>query len=244
MLAALLASLALAAHAEDVNPRVIASFPEGPGPFPAVVFAPGQGYHARLPILEEGAAALVRSGVAVFRLDWRYFANDPKNGMPSPNLDAEVAEMTGVVKQARADKRVDASRIFLAGKSLGTRVGWRVFVADPSLKAIVLLTPTCHEGPIEKAYVGIATEARPVAMVLGDQDPVCPLPNLYRSVGALPATNRIVVLGGNHSFGYPATQGAEGVQAGARNVDIAARYLADFVRELTSTSALRDPGGK
>jgi len=70
-------------------------------------------------------------------------------------------------------------------------------------------------------------------MVLGDQDPVCPLPKLYPSVGALPATNRIVVLGGNHSFGYPATQGPEGAQAAARNVDAAARYLSDFVRERT-----------
>ena len=48
------------AHAESTN--LVVDYPEGAGPFPAVVMAPGQGYHLALPAMSESAKALVQHG--------------------------------------------------------------------------------------------------------------------------------------------------------------------------------------
>jgi predicted alpha/beta-hydrolase family hydrolase len=54
---------------------------------PAIVLAPGQGYHMDLPLLAELAAALEAKGALVFRFNWDYFGKP--NGEPSPDLQKE-----------------------------------------------------------------------------------------------------------------------------------------------------------
>lgn len=43
----------------------IADFPAGSGPFPAIVLAPGQGYHMVRPALAQTATRLVAAGKSV-----------------------------------------------------------------------------------------------------------------------------------------------------------------------------------
>jgi len=223
---------------------VIADFPAGRGPHPAVLLAPGSGYHMRLPALVDTSRALVRDGVAVFRFNWAYFSTEPK-GKPSDDLAREVQDMEAVLAAARSDSRVDSRRIGVGGKSLGSIVSWRVFVGDPRISSALLLTPVCSQ--INKAdgkpraeatdnYPMFATETRPTLWLLGDKDPLCAPHVLYAFVAKGAGRNRVAVVGGDHSFedkGLPATSSAA---ARARNVSAVATVAAAFVVELLQSA--------
>jgi acetyl esterase/lipase len=103
------------------------------GKRPAVIIAPGAGYHMELPIIKELAEKLVAAGVLAFRFDWNYYATDPAKGQSSAGLSKELEDMQSVVNLAKADARVDAGQIIIAGKSMGSVVAFNVFIRDRCL---------------------------------------------------------------------------------------------------------------
>ena len=132
----------------------------------------------KLPILDRVAKALVAQGIAVFRFDWAYYVKDPEHGVPSKDRAAEIEDMNTVLALARKQPWVDASRIAVGGKSLGSIIAWRILRANPELKGALLLTPVCSPpGPTPIAadtnYPEVSKEGRASAWVLGDRDPVC-----------------------------------------------------------------------
>ncbi|QJR12865.1 hypothetical protein DSM104443_03959 [Usitatibacter rugosus] len=232
--ALLFVAVLLAAEARAQAPEVIAAHPPGKGPFPVMVLGAGQGYHMRLPILEQTASALVKEGVAVYRFDWRFYTRDPAKLEMSPGLAEETADFQAVLALVRADPKVDKTRVFVGGKSLGSLVSYRVFAADPTLKGIALITPVCHQGPIEKMYPGIEREKRPVAFILGDKDPVCPAARFAEYV-ALPGISnskqQASLTRGDHAFGYGPDASAEQKGQQAKNIEFVAGYVAEFAAQ-------------
>lgn len=224
----------LAGEARAQAPEFIAEYPKGNGPFPVMVLGAGQGYHMRLPILEQTAAALLKEGIAVYRFDWGFYTRDPAKLEMSPGLAEETADFRSVLALARADPKVDRTRIFVGGKSLGSLVSYRVFAADPSLKGLALITPVCHQGPIEKMYPAIEKEKRPVAFILGDKDPVCPAARFAEYIdlpGVRNSRQRASLSRGDHAFGYGPEATAEQKAQQARNIDFAAGYVAEFASQ-------------
>lgn len=235
--ACVLIAAAASAHGDGValkTPRgasieIIAEYPAGNGVFPAVVLAPGSSYDARKPLLATVARALVAQGFAVYRFNWAYAVADPEKGKPSADRIAEIEDFTAALNAARADARVDKSRIVIAGKSLGSIIVWRVLRAEPDIRAAILLTPVCstQEAPTPVVnYADIRTETRPLLWLLGDRDPVCAPAGLYRHVADAGGIARIAVVAGNHSL-------VEGVDSSAqaqneRTIDLAGRLVADF----------------
>lgn len=84
--------------------------------------------------------------------------------------------MNTVVALAVADSRVDSSRVWAAGKLLGSSVAWHVLRANRTLRGDVLLTPVCSQ--IESAgaapvaildyyYEDVSAETRPLVFALG-----------------------------------------------------------------------------
>ena len=224
-------ALLLSAEARAEAPEIIASYPKGDGPFPVIVLAGGQGYHMRLPIMEQTAEALLKEGIAVYRFDWRFYTRDPAKLEMSPGLADEAADYRAVLALVRADPRIDKARIFVGGKSLGSLVGYRVFASDPSLKGIALITPVCHQGPVEKMYPGIEKETRPVAFILGDKDPVCPAARFheYWDPRSTSTTQQASITRGDHAFGYGTDPTPEQKTQAAANIAGAATYVAGFV---------------
>jgi dienelactone hydrolase len=219
---------------------VISDIPDGKGPFPAVVLGPGQAYPMALPALEQPARQLVERGVAVFRFNWAYYTKDSQAGRPSRDLVLEVEDMTAVLSKARSDPRIAGDKLFVGGKSLGSIVAWRVLQANKELKGALLLTPICSratEGSStptpqgDAVYPGVAAETRPLAFILGEQDPLCPAPLLYRFAAGTGATSRVAVVGGDHGFQIPGLGGSAGAEATLRNARLAAVFAADFVAE-------------
>lgn len=174
--------------------------PTGADRAPAVVIAPGQGYHMDLPLTRGLAEAAVKAGFVAARFNWRYHA---KQGEPSEDLAAEVADMQAVLDHVKTDPRVDPQRIVVAGKSLGTMVAYRVLQKNPDLRGALLLTPLFREkGSHERDYPGFTGLDRPTVFLAGDNDAgLCQLPLMYAALATVKAPlAKAVVVAGNHSL--------------------------------------------
>lgn len=219
--------------------EVVADFPVGTGPFPAVVLAPGQGYHLALPALAQTAQQLVAHGIAVYRFNWVYFSNNPKKGRPSDNLSNELEDLQSVLKMARAEPRVAQDKVSVGGKSLGSLVAWKALSSDPSLRAGVFLTPVCSRASDGQAqdfsnanYPGITTELRPVLFVAGDSDPLCAPRVLYAFVAKAQGNAHVAIIGGDHGFENKTLTGPAAIDAARnRNINLLSLIGASFIVE-------------
>lgn len=219
--------------------EVLVERPPGKGPFPALVLAPGAGYHMRLPILDRNAKALLKRGVAVFRFNWAYFVRDGAQGKQSDDRASEVEDMQTVLRLARSTASIDPARIYVGGKSLGSIVSWRVFRGDPALAGALLLTPVCTKPTQpslqpEQNYPELSLDRRPVQWILGDADPVCEPRSLFRFLANAPRVHRVAVLDGNHSFERSATPEKVPSATTERQLALAAELAADFIANASS----------
>lgn len=207
--------------------EVIVEKPSGNGPFPAVILGSGSGYDMRQPIMERVAQGLLAQGIAVYRLDWAYrvagtpFAQQPRD------KKAEIEDMRTALALAQKDPSIDRGRILLAGKSLGSVIAWQLLRVTPEVKGAILLTPVCdpEENPEAPArfYPELGAERRPRLWIVGDADPVCPVPLLHRYIADGGAPDRVAVIAGNHSYRSPDHPGRD-----RRALDLAVQLATDF----------------
>lgn len=235
---------AITAESTLATPRgaiveLLVDIPDGAGPHAALVLAPGQGYHARLPLMDRLAKDLVIRGVAVVRFNWAYFAKDPKTGKPTDDLSTEIEDMQTVLAATKKLPRLDPNRLAVGGKSLGSLVSWQVFRDDASLRAGALLTPVCtnyqSDGKNDATlhnYPKLNANTRPLLLVSGDSDPLCPNRYLYSAAATIASGARVVVPGGNHNFATK--EGPDPKLESDANTDVAVRATVEFV-----TSKLR-----
>lgn len=214
LLASILSGPLLAQNITAVNSAgerltTLVDIPAGAGPFPALVLAPGQGYHMALPVLDQMAQAFLAQGYAVFRFNWSYYSAQPRR-QPSADLSQELQELRLVIAAARQHPKVLPDRISVGGKSLGSLLAWQAFRQDAALRSVLLLTPVCSRKPAgqdlpvseaQKNYAGLAQETRPSLWISGSKDPLCDSAMLYEFAGTARAgTVRLAVVGGDHSF--------------------------------------------
>jgi len=173
-----------------------APFADAKGKRPALLIAPGQGYHMGLPLIAGLAEEAAQAGLVAYRFNWAYTA---AKGRPAPDLASEIEDMETALKAVLADPRVDPARVFIAGKSLGTLVAYRVFAAHPELKALFLLTPV-GRGGVEVNYPKLAETKRPILMTLGNRDPLCSLPVLYAALAKTQGNVATLVVAGDHGM--------------------------------------------
>lgn len=244
----LVAHAALAENVAVVNPHglrlsVIADFPPGEGKYPAIVLAPGQGYHMTLPAMEATARSLTEQGIAVFRFNWAYFTAEPK-GQPSDDLSKELQDIQAVLAAARKHPKVIAQNISVGGKSLGSLVAWRALTADSQLRSALLLTPVCSRVPkgetlprseAKENYPGFETERRLTLSISGDKDPLCAPSVLYGLAGASAGAARVAIVGGDHSYETRALPPTAAEAAQKRNLAAVSVLAASFVAEASST---------
>jgi predicted alpha/beta-hydrolase family hydrolase len=220
--------------------EVLAHFPSGAGPFPALVLAPGQGYHLALPALEQTARRLVEQGIAVYRFNWAYFTLDPKAGQPSEDLSNELQDLQTILQLARSDARVAADQLMVGGKSLGSVVAWKALAQDAGLRGGLFLTPVCShvsQGQTKPAalgdenYPGIAAQQRPLMFISGDRDPLCASPLLLAFASQSGTNTHVAIVGGDHSYANRQLKGDAFEAARDRNIDLVARLSAGFIAE-------------
>lgn len=219
-------------------------FPAGAGPFPAIVLAPGQGYHMNLPALEAATRSLTEQGIAVFRFNWAYFTAQPK-GQPSEDLSKELKDLQAVLSVARKHPKVQAQNLSVGGKSLGSIVAWQALASDLSLRSALLLTPVCSSVPMgetaprsemQENYPAFETQRRPTLSISGDRDPLCAPRILYRLAAASTGATRVAIVGGDHSYENRALPPPAADAARTRNIAAVATLAASFVAEVASTA--------
>lgn len=247
---AVLAETVAATNAAGEQLAVIADFPPGESKYPAIVLAPGQGYHMSLPAMEATARALTEQGIAVFRFNWAYFTAQPK-GQPSSDLSKELQDFQAVLAAARKHPKVMAQNLSVGGKSLGSLVAWRAFAADSQLRSALLLTPVCSRVPkgetlprseAKQNYPGLEAVQRLTLLILGDKDPLCAPSVLYAHLAAGVAAGsaarlaRLAIVGGDHGYEDGRLPAAAAQAALKRNLAAVSSLSASFVAEAASAA--------
>lgn len=222
--------------------EVLAEFPAGAGPFPALILAPGLRYDMHRPVIAQVTSHLLSQGFAVFRFNWAFYTVDSAGGQPEDDLAAELQDMLLVLNLARNDGRIQQEQISVAGKSFGSIVAWRAFREETGLKSCILLTPLCMAGKsgedeltlVRENYPDAGNENRPVLMLAGNADPHCELETLSQFVASTSVANtsakfNIVVLDGNHSLEIPDADAAMAASKFDRNLQLLASHVEQFL---------------
>jgi dienelactone hydrolase len=140
--------------------------PAGAGPHPAVVLVHGSGPNDRDETIgankpfKDLAIGLATRGVAVLRYDKRTKVHRAKMAKLKDYTVAQevIEDALEAVKMLRAQPKVDARRVFVAGHSLGGVLVPRIAAADPTIAGFVVLAGAAR--PLEEA---IAAQARYLA---------------------------------------------------------------------------------
>ena len=237
MLAATGHAQSLAIVIDPANPKNALQadllLPAGDAKVPALLIAPGEGYHRNLAITAGLAESATANGWVSLRFDWRYYSNNPTSGKASRDFIAEQADFEAALAFLKKHPRVDASRIVIAGKSMGSIVAGRTFVADTTPRALLLFTPVCRSGgDAAKNYHGVIADKRPVIVVMGNRDGICPLANLY--YWAKDGDPRIAVLTfpGDHGLLVGNAQDGALAPRNQRNIDNAVNAAVHWLNEI------------
>ncbi|MDD4308969.1 MAG: hypothetical protein PHO32_01180 [Candidatus Cloacimonetes bacterium] len=173
--------------------------PAGKGPFPSVVICPGRGYHMDRPLIKNLADQAVKEGFAAIRFNWTFFMQGTE---PSNDGQQELNDIEAVLRQMKQMPVIDTTRIYMAGKSLGSMYAYAVFRDHAEVKGCLLLTPIIPDSTAGADYYpDLQNELRKVVFVLGNEDYYnCRVNNLYSYLAKCKASIPVVVLAGAHSF--------------------------------------------
>lgn len=123
------------------------TFPEGRGPFPAVVTLTGSGAHHRdgnrtpehpYRPFRQIAGALAACGIATLRVDDRGVGGS-EGDAGGATLEDTVADAAAAVAYLRSRAEVDPRRVALVGHSYGGVAAPLLASSDPGIAAVVLL---------------------------------------------------------------------------------------------------------
>jgi dienelactone hydrolase len=198
--------------------------PEGDGPFPAVVVAPGLGYNATLPLFDSIAQKCVDKGIACLRFEWDFFT---RGADPSENYSDELEDYSAAIDFLKQQPKIDKDKIFLSGKSLGAQVAINYAVDHPDFAGLIVLTPPLHNPrpPLEiRPSMLILRDVKlPTAIIYGDSDPICHKGMLDNFLADSSFKPEVFQVRGSHSF-----QG-DSEEETARNIDNASGAFVDFI---------------
>ncbi len=203
---------------------------ETPGALaPALVIAPGQGYHMDLPLTRGLFEVAAAEGWLAMRFDWSFHTAKRE---PSAGHLSEVEDLQAVLSCVRELKNVDRSKIYLAGKSLGAGIALERAAGDASIRGVILLTPPIHSPKPEYKMGTVRPRLeklrQPALIIVGERDPLCELGRLYGQLAGLAHPPELAVVGGDHSL--RASTEAEAL----RNVDLALAHAVDWLRRQAS----------
>ena len=137
------------------------------------------------------------SGIGPVRtFDYDYMAAGRNRPDPLPQLvDAHRRALHDACESHRG-------AVVLIGKSMGSRIGCHLSLAEQVGALVCLGYPLCGGGDPAKLRDKVLRELRtPVLFVQGTRDPLCPLDLLERVRGEMTAPNELyVVEGGDHSL--------------------------------------------
>ncbi len=139
------------------------TIPEGPGPFPAVVLVHGSGPNDRDETVgpnkpfRDIAWGLASKGIAVLRYDKRSkvygpkLAQDKKLAASFTVNEETVDDAVSAVALLRTREKIEATKIFVLGHSLGGMMIPRITSRDPSIAGFIIMAGATR--PLEEAIL-------------------------------------------------------------------------------------------
>lgn len=129
--------------------------PDGPGPWPLIVFCPGMSLTKEVWLPEYGRA-LAEVGYATLHVDYRGFG--ASEGEPRRRLipQRQVEDVVAAIEAALADPRFDPDRIGVFGASLGAGVAVGASAAHPAVRATVAVAGPYDLWRVWSAFDGFA----------------------------------------------------------------------------------------
>jgi uncharacterized protein len=190
---------------------------------PAFLFAPGAGAGAASTWMRAWAARLETIGpVTSFDYPYRRLgrkAPDRPDVLVRAHTEALVGAQRGpgeappVPEEGRAHR--PGAAWFLAGKSMGSRIGCHVAVDHPGLVSGLI----CFGYPLVAASNGTMRDqvllalTVPILLIQGTRDPLCPLDRLRPVCARMQAPVQVLeVVGGNHSLEVSRAKSRPGAQ--------------------------------
>ena len=165
-------------------------------PTPLFLFAPGAGAPSTSAWMQAWRTRLVTLGDVV-AFDYPYMKAGRRMPDRAPALIAAHAE---ALAQARAAHPA-AERVFLIGKSMGSRMGCHLALQTPVTGVICLGYPLLSGATGAKRDEVLLALRTPILFVQGTKDELCPLPELEAVRRKMSAPNELfVVSGGDHSL--------------------------------------------
>jgi uncharacterized protein len=160
---------------------------------PLFLLAPGAGAPSTHPWMQKWRDYLSNIGEVVL-FDYLYMRNGSRRPDPLPQL---VATHRAALTEARKGRHV-----FLAGKSMGGRIGCHVSLEEPVSGLICFGYPLCGAGDRSRMRDAVLRKlSTPVLFLQGTRDNLCPLDLLEEVRSAMTAPSRLnVVPEGDHSL--------------------------------------------
>jgi alpha/beta superfamily hydrolase len=175
-------------------------FPDGEGPFPAVVVAhpfPPMGGTMRNGVVTAIWQALASRGIAALRFNFR------GTGQSKGSFNEGVGERDDVraaLEVALTTEGIDVERVGLAGYSFGAMMSVPVALRDERVKCLAMISAPLSEDNWKK----LDEYRRSHLAVIGENDEMAPMDLLRRQMEKESDFGKYyIVTGGDHSlFGY------------------------------------------
>ena len=189
---------------------------------PLILFAPGAGAPSSHPWMQKWRDYLSNIGEVVL-FDYLYMSNGSRRPDPLPQL---VATHRAALKEAREGHK---GAVFLAGKSMGGRIGCHVSLEEAVSGLICFGYPLCGAGDRTRMRDAVLRKlSTPILFLQGTRDNLCPLDLLEEVRAGMTAPTRLhVVAEGDHSL----TVAKRRLRAEALTQEAVDRSLADEIDE-------------
>jgi alpha/beta superfamily hydrolase len=180
----------------DISLEGVWHFPEGSGPFPAVIVChphPLYGGSMSSNVVFAICQALAQQSIAALRFNFRGVG---KSGGEFGGGFAEQEDVRTALAFALATPNIDHKRIGLAGYSFGASVALPVAVEDEHIKLLALVSPALLESDGEqlKGYT------KPKFIIIGENDSVIPERQLQQLVEDIPEPKQCQIIAGADHF--------------------------------------------
>ena len=185
---------------------------------PLLLFAPGAGAPSTSAWMQSWRARLAPLGQVV-TFDYPYM----RAGRRMPDRAAVlIAAHAEALAQARRAFPA-AQRLFLIGKSMGSRMGCHLALETAVTGVICLGYPLVSGSSGAKRDQVLLALRTPILFVQGTNDQLCPLPDLEAVRGKMQAPNQLfVVPGGDHSLQISSAKSRRDAQEASNQAVLAA----------------------
>ncbi len=180
----------------DISLEAVWHFPEGSGPFPAVIVChphPLYGGSMSSNVVFAICQALAQKSMAALRFNFRGVG---KSGGEFGEGIAEQEDIKAALDFVAATANIDQKRKGLAGYSFGAGVALPVAAQDKRVSLLALISPALAE----EGWEQLKSYARPKLVIAGDSDFVIPRAQLAKLAGDMPEQYQVIA-GADHFWG-------------------------------------------